>query len=726
MNTAADRARAAAVLLVVVALALVAARSPDGGEPARSPDGGAAPSPDGGEDLSQDLTPTDPEREPSLSVPRLRSLVTDDEPLRLHVRVANNSPTDRNDLRVVTTLHSSVTTRFALHESLDNEPTTGVVHAITRELPTVPARGARTVALRQTQEELGLPATGTSATVHPVRIALQSEGEVIDETLTAAVVAGRDAIEPLRVALLLPLTGPPAELPEGRLDIAAARKLVDPQQAVPSLLQALEQHPRAPVTLATDGLALVTLERLQAGADLVSGGGTPRQGHPDGPVATAATRVLDRLVEVAGQPEVDQIPLPYGRADLAALVRHGAAEEATRHVGDGTDDIERLTGQRPQARTLWPAAGINAPALRRLRGAAETVVLSQADVISDPARLTPPPVRRLQADQAGTLRALVPDPWIEQSLTDIEPGGGAVRAARLIAEVATVHLEQPGVADRGLLIAPPPDTPTPGSVIEPLLSALDTATFAELADLAEIRDTGADGEVPDATLDYPATARFAELSSAYIAALREARQHVGSLDALLAPSRELVGRLDRRLLQAASTAYRDRPQDGLALIDGIGDLLTDLQGSVSLPETPPVTLAAEEGTLPVRLTSTADVPLQVKVTLRTAAYEVQGGPTHEVELAPDQDQLLSFDVRSLAPGGTSPVQVIVTDPDEITELATGTVVVRSTDFSVTGVVVTAGAALFLLVALWRQVTRRRGPARPEASSESRARAGAGR
>lgn len=701
--------RALTALMAAIAVALVAPSGPGDAE-ARV----------------QDLTPAEPEAAPTLSVPRLQSLVTDEEPLRLHVRVHNGADSNRSDLRVVTTLHSSVTTRFALHESLDDEPTTGVVHATTREMPTVPAQGARTVPQRLTQQELGVPTTGTSATVHPLRIALQAEGEVVDETLTAVVVAGREAVEPLQVGLLLPLTGPPAEQPDGRVDARAARELVDPQEAVPSLLRALERHPDAPVTLATDGLALVTLERLRSGVDVVTADGEVRRGQPTGPLATAADRVLDRLTDVAARPPLDQIALPYGRADLPALVRHGAPDEAARHVADHTGDIERLTGQRPETRTLWPASGINAAALSRLRGAAESVVISQADVISDPAQLTPPPVRRLQAEQAGTLRALVPDPWMEEVLTGVEPGGGALRAARLLAEVAAVHLERPAVEDRGLLIAPPPHAPTPGALIDPLLSALETATFAELAGLDEIRSTASEAEVPDAALAYPASARFNELSSRYIGALREARQHVGSLDALLATSRGLVARLDRRLLQAASTAYRDRPEDGLALINEVDDILADLQRSVTLPDTPPVTLAAEEGTLPVRLSSAADVPLQVKVTLRTAAYEVQGGPSRMVELTPHQDQLLSFDVRSLAPGGTSPVQVIVTDPDEIDELATGTIVVRSTDFSVTALVVTGGAALFLLGALWRQVTRRRRPAAGPASVESRARVGTSR
>lgn len=678
--------------MAAAALALVAAQ----GSPI------AQPQPDDG-DAAGDA----PAEQPALSVPSLQSLVTDQAPLRLRVRVSNDAGSDRTDLRLLLTVHGRVTSRFALQQSLDDAPTTAVVHAVTRTLSPVPAQGGRTVSLRQTLDQLGLGSTGTSAAVHPVRIALQADGEIVDEVLTAAVVAGREAQQPLQVGVLLPLTGPPPERPGGRLAAVAGDRLIGPDQAVPLMLQALQRHPDTPVTLASDGLALTTLQRMQGGLTAVTPDGSVQERDATGPVATAASRVLDQIREIADRPSVDQIPLPYGRADLVALVRHGAAEEAARHVGDQTNDIERLTGERPQERILWPVTSINAPTLEALGGVARTIVLSQDSVDGDSGSLTPAPMRRLQAGQAGTLPVLVPDPWIERALADSGRDGGALLAARVLAEVASVHLEQPGVADRGLLIAPPPDTPVHGAALGPLLSSLQRATFAQLTDLTGLRRNGADGDVPEATLDYPRSARQGELSASYIDALRQARAHVGSLASLMIEDRAFVGRLDRRLLQAASTAYRDRPADGRELIQGVRTTLGDLEEAVSVPDVPPVTLAAEEGTLPVRLSSTAEIPLRVEVTLRTAAYEVAGGPTREIELPANQDRLLSFDVRAVAPGGTSPVQVIVEDPDGINQLAAGTVVVRSTAVSVTGVIVTGAAALFLLVALWRQLRRRR-------------------
>lgn len=649
---------------------------------------------------------TPPARPPSLTVPGLESVVDDEQPLAVRLRVRNHGGVDREDLRVVVTVHGQVTTRVALQQSLDEEPVTGVIHALTQDVPSVPAEGARNLQVEQTRDELGLGADGTA--VHPVRVALQADGDVIDEVLTAAVVTGESDAAPLEVGVVLPLSGAPAELPSGRVDAERLDALIAPDSPARSLLRALRRHPDAPTTLALDGLALSTVERARGGVDVTTSDGSIRRRPPDSPGGEAAASMLADLEAVAAQPGTDQLPLPYGRADLVALVRHGAADEASRHVGDATGDVERLTQQPPVPRVLWPAAGINATTLATLGLSAETVVLGEDHVSGDNARLTPEPARQLRTGGAGTVQALVPDPWIERALADAAPHHGALTAARVLAEVASVQLERPGVDNRGLLIAPPQATILDGRVVDPLVGGLADADFAELVDLDRLRETGAGDDQPVATLDYAATARLEELPGSYVTALRAARADVGSLASIVTEQRGLIARLDRRLLQSASTAYRDELSAGQALIDGVEGMVGDVEASVAVPDMPPVTLAAEEGTLPVRLRSTADVPLQVRVTLRSAAYEVVGGTSRDVVLPPGQDQLLSFDVRALAPGGTSPVQVRVTDPDEINELAVGAVVVRSAAFSVTGVVVTATAGLFLLFTLWREVARRRG------------------
>ena len=104
---------------------------------------------------------------------------------------------------------------------------------------------------------------------------------------------------------------------------------------------------------------------------------------------------------------------------------------------------------------------------------------------------------------------------------------------------------------------------------------------------------------------------------------------------------------------------------------------------------------------------TADVPLRVLLHLRTTSYEIRGGPVRELVLEPGRAEVLTFDVRALRPGRTDGIELLVTDADGTVVLAESTVVVRSTTFSVAGLVVTVGAALFLLAWGVREAARRR-------------------
>ncbi len=190
--------------------------------------------------------------------------------------------------------------------------------------------------------------------------------------------------------------------------------------------------------------------------------------------------------------------------------------------------------------------------------------------------------------------------------------------------------------------------------------------------------------------------------------LTTARRALGSLASVLETDSTLPTRLDALLLQASSVHYRGEAlPEGRDLLRAVAGTVGDIYGGVDVLESPPVTLTDVEGQLPVTVRSTADVPLRVQVSLETARYEVVGGPSREVVLQPDRSETLTFRVRALTPGGTSPIQVSVRDLDGQLDLAQGTVVVRSTAFSVAGAIATAGAALVLLLFAVRPVLKRR-------------------
>jgi len=130
--------------------------------------------------------------------------------------------------------------------------------------------------------------------------------------------------------------------------------------------------------------------------------------------------------------------------------------------------------------------------------------------------------------------------------------------------------------------------------------------------------------------------------------------------------------------------------------------------AVRVVEGPPVTLTAAEGQVPVTLTSAADTPLRLSVRMGpTARLEFDDHAPTELVLQPGQTTTLTFAVTAVSAGGLQPVEVVVTDPEGIRVVANGTVVVRSATYSVVALVITAGAAIFLLVWWGRDIAKRR-------------------
>src|SRR5699024_7856314 len=130
----------------------------------------------------------------------------------------------------------------------------------------------------------------------------------------------------------------------------------------------------------------------------------------------------------------------------------------------------------------------------------------------------------------------------------------------------------------------------------------------------------------------------------------------------------------------------------------------------------PITLTATEDEIPVAVRSDADVPLQVQVSVIGSRFQVMDDPDRTITLQPNDTALLSYRVRATSAGGTSPIRLVVTDPDGVHTIATGNVVVRSAAASPVALTVASGALLFLSVWWIQDVRKRRRPTRTGTSS----------
>jgi hypothetical protein len=661
---------------------------------------------------------SEPETGLSLEVVALDGVVHSEQDLRLRINVRNANSRDREDLRLVATVHGKLTRRGEYHAALDDGVLGGIVHPFVADLQPIPAKGSRTIELRQTTTELGLARTRAEG-VYPLRVQLLAGGEAVDEVTTSIVVVPTTAHTPLDVALLLPMGLPPALDAEGVVADPGLLHAIAEGGTLRGVAEALGAAERLQATLELDARTLRDVASLRDGFALRDEGVVVAHGA-DSTAARDAAAVLDGLSTLVARPFIEHISRPYGGADLTALTHGGLEIEARlRHLEQAAEELAAQTGVQPSTATLWPPAGIDAETHAMARGAGVDRLVLSEQWLSTGVRewYSPSPVRPLRG---ATTTALVPDPWIEGRLTDHTPDGAVIDAQRIIGELASVYFERPGTPRRGVLVAPPAGEHVDPALVQALVAPLQSPVFQTVT-VTRLARRATPAEQAHA-LDYDEASREAELPSTYLAQLTQARRALGSLAGVVESAPDLGPRLDRLLLQAASVHYRDDPAQGRALLRTVSGTVQDLYGGVEVLENPPVTLTSVEGHLPIGIRSGAELPLRVLVTLASARYEVDGGATREIVLQPGETQVLTFTVRALTPGGTSPIQILVTDLQGDVEIAQGRVVVRSTAFSLVGLLITAGAAVFLLAWWLREAARRRRPTGEPTSDPRTARA----
>lgn len=652
----------------------------------------------------------------ALHVAAFTGAVSPDGSFRLRVRVANRTRNVEENLRVVATLHRRAFHRLDFARAVDEGRVGDVYTSLSEELAPLEGRRVRTVELRRTAEELGFRGEDTLG-VYPLVIRLQRADETIQTVRTALVVISSQVAQPLRAALVTPVAAPPALLPGGLLRPDDLRQDLAARGRLRALLSDLGERPDLPMTFAVDGRLLDDAADFADGYRAHGKGGVVEADATAG-LARAAQGFLGELRAILSQPHVETIALPYGPADLSALVRGGMTSEAARLISEGRARVEGHTQARPSPGVLMPADGISPGALSEAVGAGvETVVLpgDALDPDEEPSASSPVPLRRLRTGAGTTVTVAVPDPWLTDLLADgdaLEGLDPPVAVQRLIAETAAVYFERPFAEQaRGLLLTPPLHWSPPPGFAAGLAGSLKAAPWLRAVTLAHLLDAV---EVPEreiARLAYPQEARERELAASYVGELRESRRALGSLAGVLAGDAATPGLYDRMLLSAASVWYRDDPADGLDLMRQVQRTVTDLYGSVRVADSPTVLLSGIEGQIPVTVENRSAISLRLAIRIEGQRFAFDGGPTRIVVVAPGSTQTVAFRARDRSPGRTSPIQVVVADADGQLELARGTMVVRSTAVSAVALAVVLGAGLFLLGWWLRTFRRRRAVAR---------------
>jgi hypothetical protein len=365
--------------------------------------------------------------------------------------------------------------------------------------------------------------------------------------------------------------------------------------------------------------------------------------------ATTALRALARRAPVLSS--------PYAEIRLTNL---GTSRAVTKELSEGARELMRCTGvPGPVGLVATPDLRVNATVLEGAPGA----LLVSTDVVS----------RRPSITQ--DFRTLVPADRIPANYTP-----DAAFALFQGAETAAALLE--------------PDRPD----LVTFVRAVANDPRIELIDISDL--TAAATTNIRVTLGAPTIPPVS-----YRRAVEAAVRSVARLRSYTLPNNRLVAVLRTSLARARSSAdWNERWATGRARAHSIARALRRQERLISA-SSGSVTFTSQGGSVPVTVTNSAAYSIRVKVQLSSSKLRFPDGQVRTVEVDPPGDTIIFAALARST--GSFPVQVTVTSPDGGIRFHTGELTVRSTAANVPALVLTGGAALFLLAWYARHLARRR-------------------
>lgn len=505
--------------------------------------------------------------------------------------------------------------------------------------------------------------------VYPVRIRLLDAGENRLGVLMTSLIRLPEAdqeVTQTAAALLVGIHRPPPDDAVARASTASAdRDLLDDLAPV---LDTLSGRPELPATFS---ITPDTLARIAGDEE--------------------ATEDLARLRDELAPDGRSLLDAPYVDIDAASLVQAELADNLTLQRDLGRQALTDLL-EEPVAGTWQLRNRVDEATLTELRNRGVTRTILPGDALGGGAGVLAP----VDLPAGGTTTRAV-----SISVTyalGLEPIDDPVLAAnRLLGRLAATG---PGPTGTPSVIV----TVDPALVSEQSLQIVADALvvgspFFAATDVPTIMDA------PPAAGAMVATPSQPNLG-AYPSTYRRAQSDLHSYQSMVGGRTELIAPFNLRLaVSAAQDLALDQRQEDAASVRA------DLQvpfTSIHVPAKDKVTLGSDNAKFPLPIESSLDYPVQVVIQLEANDRVEFPQNRIEQELEPGST-VVTIPVETRAAGDT-PVRITVRSPDDGVILAESQYTIRSTAVSGVGIVLTAGAALFLAV-WWGRHWRRTRTAR---------------
>jgi hypothetical protein len=594
-----------------------------------------------------------------------------ERPFTLRLQIAGIPRPEAAEVRVG--VHARLSSRTQFARSLEGE---GLGAAITSTRATVAdllptdAGGAITVRL----DGPGLPLTRTG--VYPVTVTLREAGggPSVDGFVTHVVwLAGAINDTPtLGVAIVLPVHAPIALQANGTLRAPDERPI--------ALLGDVLTDRRVSLTLAPTPETLDALARTND---------------------EAADAALDDLRSPPAGRQV--LASTYVPVDVPAMLAAGLDDLTALERLTGADTIGRTLDVRPDTRTWLDRGTLDEDAIAAVRELqVDQVVLPEERLVPIERKLTLAAPFVLEGGDGRTVRAAVADAGLAAHFP--RTGDHVLAAQHLLADLAQLWLDAPQ-QERAVIAAAPQSWRPTRAFLEPLLDGLEASPILSGVTIDTLFRT-IDPATVSETSSRPLVRRLRpreDLALLPAERVRTIESRLAALRATYGASDPTVAGLERRLLVAASSDLSaSAARDYLSVLDRAADRA--LHEAV-LPRINSFTLTAREGEIPITLLNRSDRAMTVLLRLTSDRLDIQGANTQRLELPP-RSTTVRIPVQARAPG-EFPVRIELLSGDGRLVLGSLRFRVRSTAPSGVGVILTAGAGVFLAVWWGRHMIRGR-------------------
>lgn len=574
-----------------------------GGAPFSAPAAPAADGPRTAVISVDELTPSVPEKDDTVTVSG---------------RVANRTGSTVKDARVALLAGPRLTTRSAMEEAASR---TGFVpgadgaevggkDAVAR-IGDVPAGGSRSFTLRVPVKKLSLDEPG----VYQLGVSLSGKARGgayervlgIERTFLPWQPAAPD--EPIQLTFLWPLIS--------SAHIGAYTKPDDRQQTpvfendglareiAPGgrLQQLVSLGKDLPVTWVVDPDLLASVAAMAERYEVRTEDGTTVEGRAQ----ADARRWLFDLQQAVEDDEV--VALPFGDPDLASLAHRGRnVPGALGHLGPATE-LGRTTVRtelhvEPSTDFAWPVEGAVDPSVVSVAtSAGARNVITRSDSLRESGRLnhTPTAARPI----GGGTTAIVADARLSGLFRgDMTRAGTSVEAVqRFLTQTQAISAQQPD-KQRSIVVAPQ-RMPT-ASQAQAMAQALDAlqldgrwAEFVGLTEAARAKpDPQANRRVPGRG-SYPADLREQELRTEAFEEIHTVRESLDDFKSILSQPVRVETPFSVALHRAMSTSWRGERDEAAEYRASVRKDLEELTGGVRLVQKSEMKLSGRSATIPV-------------------------------------------------------------------------------------------------------------------------------